>query len=220
MHVLRDKRNLRRLYKIAIILECCIQHPSALKYLGQAAMAKRQSEFGTSPLNLSTILPAVYDELRKLARHYMAREREGRTLQATALVNEAYLRLKHEAVHVWQNKAHFCAIAAHAMREILVEKARARAALKRGGSHVRVSFDNIAPASREASVDVLALHESLDRLSDLDPELARIVELRFFGGLTVEETAEVLGSSSATVKRGWSMARAWLRQEMEKHHES
>ncbi len=183
-------------------------------------MTKQQSDIVGASLNLSTVLPAVYDELRRLARHYMARERAGRTLQATALVNEAYLKLKQERVHVWKNKAHFCAIAAHAMREILVEKARARAASKRGGSFVRVSFENAAPAAEEASLDILALHESLDRLCTLDSELARIVELRFFGGLTVEEAAEVLGTSPATIKRGWSMAKAWLRQEMEKAHES
>jgi RNA polymerase sigma-70 factor, ECF subfamily len=130
------------------------------------------------------------------------------------------LRLRQEKTHAWQNRSHFCAIAAHAMREILVEKARARAASKRGGSFVRVSFENAAAASEEASVDILALHEALDRLFSLDPLLARIVELRFFGGLTVEEAAEVLDSSPATIKRSWSMAKAWLRHEMEQARES
>jgi RNA polymerase sigma factor (TIGR02999 family) len=171
-------------------------------------------------LDLSRVMPAVYDELRKLARRYMARERAARTLQATALVNEAYLRLMKEKDHVWQNRAHFCAIAAHAMREILVERARARGALKRGGSRVRVSFEKAIPSAPELSVDILALHESLERLSRLDPQLARIVELRFFGGLTVEEAAEILSISPATIKRSWSMAKAWLRHEMEKPCES
>jgi len=171
-------------------------------------------------LSLSRIVPAVYDELRKLARHYMARERAGRTLQATALVNEAYLRLMKEKAHVWQNRAHFCAIAASAMREILVERARARAAAKRGGSRVRISFDNALAAKTDSSVDFLALHEALDRLLALDPPLARIVELRFFGGLTVEEAAEVLDSSPATIKRSWSMAKSWLKRELEKSSES
>lgn len=181
---------------------------------------QEQSHSGAVSMDLSKIMPAVYDELRKLARRYMATERAVQTLQATALVNEAYLRLARERAHAWKNRAHFCAIAAHAMREILVEKARARAALKRGGSCVRVSFDNAIVAEKEASVDMLALNESLERLAGLDPELARIVELRFFGGLTVEEAGEVLEVSPATVKRGWSMAKAWLKREMEKANAS
>ncbi len=165
-------------------------------------------------------MPAVYDELRRLARRYMAREREGKTLQATALVNEAYLRLMKEKAHVWQNRAHFCAIAASAMREILVERARARAASKRGGSRVRVSLDNAVAANEDASADMLALHEALDRLAGLDPPLAHLVELRFFGGLTVEEAAETMGTSPATIKRNWTMAKAWLKRELEKADES
>lgn len=183
-------------------------------------MTRQASAIGDDALNLSRVMPLVYDELKRLARHYMARERAGQTLQATALVNEAYLRLMKDRAHFWQNRAHFCAIAAHAMREILVERARARKASKRGGSRVRVSFENAVVASEGASIDILALHESLDRLLQLDPQLARIVELRFFGGLTVEETAEILDSSPATVKRNWSMAKAWLRSELEKSVES
>jgi RNA polymerase sigma-70 factor (ECF subfamily) len=171
-------------------------------------------------LNLSRLMPAMYDELRKVARRYIAREKAGQTLQATALVNEVYLRLLREKAQGWKNRAHFCAIAASAMREILVERARARAASKRGGSRVRVSFSGVHAAGREESVDMIALHESLDHLEKLDPELVRVVELRFFGGLTVEETAEVLNLSPATIKRSWSMARAWLRREMEKVHGS
>jgi RNA polymerase sigma-70 factor, ECF subfamily len=179
---------------------------------------KPQSENGR--LNLSGVMPAVYDELRRLARRYIARERAAQTLQATALVNEAYVRLAKEKTHAWKNRAHFCAIAAHAMREILVEKARARAASKRGGSHVRVSFENDIAADDDHSIDILALNESLDRLAELDPQLARIVELRFFGGLTVEESASMLDSSPATIKRGWSMAKSWLKREMEKARDS
>jgi RNA polymerase sigma-70 factor (ECF subfamily) len=171
-------------------------------------------------LHLSKVMPIVYDELRRLARRYMARERAGKTLQATALVNEAYLRLMKEKVHLWQNRAHFCAIAAGAMREILVERARARAALKRGGSRIRVSISDNLPAEKNASIDMLALHEALERLSQLDPHLARIVELRFFGGLTVEEAADELSTSTATIKRAWSMAKAWLKREMENVDES
>jgi RNA polymerase sigma-70 factor, ECF subfamily len=175
---------------------------------------------GAIPTDLSSVMPAVYEELRRLAKKYMARERPGQTLQATALVNEAYLKLMKERAHLWQNRSHFCAIAASAMREILVERARARSAAKRGGSRVRVSYENVAlPASGDC-FDLLALHECLARLGRVDPQLARVVELRFFGGLTVEETADVLHSSPATIKRSWSVAKAWLKREMERHRES
>jgi len=177
-------------------------------------------ENAAQPLNLSRVMPVVYDELRKLARRYMARERVGQTIQATALVHEAYLRLMKEKAPVWQNRAHFCAIAAASMREILVERARARAAAKRGGSQVRVSLSDVRASGKDASFDMLALHEALERLSKMDPQLVRIVELRFFGGLTVEETAEEMGTSPASIKRAWSMARAWLRREMEQINES
>jgi RNA polymerase sigma factor (TIGR02999 family) len=181
-------------------------------------MTDRQPD--ADSLRLSTVMPAVYDELRRLARRYMARERAAQTLQATALVNEAYLRLMKVRAQIWRNRAHFCAIAAHAMREILVERARARNAGKRGGSRVRVSFEKADVATADASIDILSLHESLDRLAAMDPQLAHIVELRFFGGLSVEETAEILGTSTATIKRNWSLAKAWLRNEMEKAVES
>ena len=171
-------------------------------------------------MTLSRILPAVYDELRRLARRYMGRERPGQTLQATALVNEAYLRLAGEKKHGWKNRAHFCAIAAGAMREILVERARARGAMKRGGSRVRVTLNDAIPSSERGEVDLLSLHEALERLGQMDPELVQIVELRFFGGLTVEEAAEELEISPATIKRSWSMAKAWLKCELERSRES
>lgn len=167
------------------------------------------------PLRLSAVLPEVYEELRKAARRYMGKERAGQTLQATALVNEAYLKLANEKEHSWKNRAHFCAIAAHAMREILIERARARTAAKRGGSCVRITLDERVRARDQAAFDILALNEALERLSALDPQLVRIVELRFFGGLSIEEVAETLGNSPATVKRGWSMAKSWLKREME-----
>lgn len=167
-------------------------------------------------LTVSMIMPEVYNELRRLARGYVRRERAGQSLQATALVNEVYLRLKKEKTHAWKNRAHFCAIAAAAMRQILVERARARRTSKRGGSRVRVSLDEAIAENGEKSVDVLALDEAMTRLEGMDPQLARIVELRFFGGLTIEESAETLGISRATVKRGWNMAKAWLKREMEK----
>jgi len=171
-------------------------------------------------LNLSQIMPVVYEELRKLARRYMARENNAQTLQATALVNEAYLKLMKEKSPVWQNRAHFCAIAANAMRELLVERAKARAAQKRGGSRIQISLHEAIAIQETQEIDILTLHEALSRLGEQDPELARIVELRFFGGLSIEETAEVLGCSPATVKRGWSLSRAWLRQELETLRES
>jgi RNA polymerase sigma factor (TIGR02999 family) len=174
----------------------------------------------SASLSLSKVMPVVYDELRKLARRYMARERAGQTLQATALVNEAYLRLAKEKTHAWQNRAHFCAIAAGSMREILVERARARAAAKRGGSRVRVSLDESMRAGVDESVDVLALHEALERFEALDPKLTRIVELRFFGGLTIEETAQQMGDSATTIKRSWKLAKAWLMRELGRSIES
>jgi RNA polymerase sigma-70 factor (ECF subfamily) len=168
-----------------------------------------------SALQLSRIMPEAYDELRRLARIYMARERKGiQTIQATALVHEAYLRLAGEGAHAWRNRAHFCAIAAGAMREILVEKARARAAKKRGGSRARVSFDEGMVQGGEPSFDLLLLDEALERLKRQDPRLERVVELRFFAGLTIEETAEVLDISPVSVKRAFNLARAWLKKEM------
>lgn len=156
------------------------------------------------------LLPVVYDELRRLAAAYLRRERPGQTLQPTALVHEAYLRLRKDRPERWQNRAHFCAIAAHSMRQILIERARARHALKRGGVQPRVTLDEALVAGGELSVDLLALDHALDQLAALDATQARIVELRYFGGLTIEETAAALDSSPATVKRHWTVARAWL----------
>jgi RNA polymerase sigma factor (TIGR02999 family) len=160
------------------------------------------------------LMPLVYDELRRIAARYIGRERPGQTLQATALVNEAYLRLAAERPREFANRTHFLAIAALSMRQILVQRARARKAAKRGGAPHRITLDdrNIDRANLPPAIDVLALDEALSRLAALDPEQARIVELRYFGGLTVEETADVIGSSPATVKRHWAMARAWLKQ--------
>jgi RNA polymerase sigma factor (TIGR02999 family) len=165
--------------------------------------------------SLDSLLPLVYQELRRLAAGYLRRERAGYTLQPTALVNEAYLRLLKDRPDRWQNRAHFCAIAAHSMRQILIERARARGAQKRGGARARVTLDEALVAGGERSIDLVALDEALERLAALDPEQARLVELRFFGGLTVEETAEAMNISPATVKRHWTVARAWLAREME-----
>jgi RNA polymerase sigma factor (TIGR02999 family) len=166
---------------------------------------------------MSELLPIVYQELRRVAAGYLRRERPGQTLQATALVHEAYLRLLREQQVSWQNRAHFCAIAANSMRQILVERARARHAAKRGGGQQRITLDEaVAPAQGDdPGVDIDALDQALTRLAALDPQQARLVELRYFGGLTIEETAEVLGVSPATVKRSWVVAKAWLRKELD-----
>jgi RNA polymerase sigma factor (TIGR02999 family) len=162
---------------------------------------------------LSDLMPIVYDELRAMAARYLRRERPGQTLQATALVHDVYLRLLKDRKLSWQSRAHFFAIAAHSMREILIDRARARRAQKRGGDPVRVTLD-AAIASPPASFDFEALDAALTKLATIDPEQARIVEVRFFGGLTIEETAEALAMSPATVKRRWSIARAWLFREI------
>ena len=159
------------------------------------------------------LMPIVYDELRRLARAYVRRER-ARSVQATELVHEAYLRLAGDRPRRWQGRTHFLAIAAIGMRRVLVERARARGAAKRGGDQVQVTLDDALVASPGAAVDVLALDEALSALAALDARQARVVELRFFGGLTVDETAEAAGVSPATVKRDWTLARAWLQREL------
>ncbi len=174
--------------------------------LADASAGKREA--------LEALLPLVYDELRRQAAAYMRRERPGQTIQATALVHEAYLRLMKEPNTRWQNRAHFAAIAAHSMRQILVERARARKRLKRAGDQQRITLSDAIPAASAVPLDVEQLDDALGRLADMDPELARLVELRFFGGLSIEDTAEVLGVSPATVKRSWATARAWLKREM------
>jgi RNA polymerase sigma factor (TIGR02999 family) len=164
---------------------------------------------------LDRLLPLVFDELRRLAASYLRRERAGHTLQPTALVNEAYLRLVDQEGAQWQNRAHFFGIAANLMRQILVDHARQRSADKRGGSQLqRLSLTQAERLVKQEELDVLALNEALERLAEFDPQQTRIVELKFFGGLTIEETAEVLGVSHATVEREWKLARAWLRREL------
>src|SRR5262245_20122124 len=162
-------------------------------------------------------MPLVYDELRRLAASYLRRERPGQTLQATALVNEAYIRLISERAQNFQNRTHFLAIAALSMRQILVQRARRRKAAKRGGDPERITLDEqLLPASGggRGDIDVLALDAALERLATLDERQAKVVELRYFGGLTVEETADALDISPATVKRHWTLARAWLHREL------
>ena len=158
----------------------------------------------------------VYSELRRLASNYLRRERREHTLQPTALVNEAYLKLIDQKTAKWQNRAQFYGIAAQLMRRILVDHARQKHAEKRGGSdQQRLSITSAEGLSTRPDFDVLALHEALEELASIDEQQSRIVELKFFGGLSIEETAEVLGVGHATVERDWKMARAWLRRKLE-----
>jgi len=166
------------------------------------------------------LMPQVYEELRRLAAGYLRHERPGQTLQATALVHEAFVRLSQEKSQPWKNRTHFLAIAALSMRQILVQRARARHAHKRGGEHAqRITLDESVMADHTpdtpGGVDVLALDAALDKLASLDPQQAKIVELRYFGGLTVEEVADALEISPATVKRHWTLARAFLKRELQ-----
>jgi RNA polymerase sigma factor (TIGR02999 family) len=179
---------------------------------------------GSGAASPSDLMPQVYDELRRLAGSYLRQERPGQTLQATALVHEAFLRLSKEKNQPWKNRTHFLAIAALSMRQILVQRARARNAEKRGGGAEKIELDEAAVSAQGASadqtraagtaVDVLALDTALEKLAALDPQQAKIVELRYFGGMTVEEVAEALDISPATVKRHWTVARAWLHREL------
>jgi len=165
---------------------------------------------------LERLMPLVYSELRRLATNYLRRERQGHTLQPTALVNEAYLKLVDQRNAKWQNRAQFFGISAQLMRRILVDHARQHQAAKRGGTdQKRISITSAEKIARQSEFDLLALNEALDELSKMDPQQGRIVELKFFGGLSIEETAEVLGIGHATVERDWKMARAWLRRQLE-----
>lgn len=163
------------------------------------------------------LLPAVYEELHRQAARAMRREHDEHTLQATALVHEAYLRLVDQRRVEWRNRAQFFGVAAEIMRRILVDHARARHAAKRGGDAKRVTLGDAdaADESSERGLDILALHDALERLAALDAAQARVVELRYFGGLNIEETAEAMSISPATVKREWAVARGWLRRELE-----
>ena len=165
---------------------------------------------------VADLVPLLYDELRQLASKYLRRERPGHTLQATALVHEAYLRLVDQKDVGWQNRSHFFGVAAQQMRRILVDHARNRHAAKRGGSAPKVTLDEALVVSDQAAEDVLQLNELLSRLGERDEQQARVVELRVFGGLTVEEAAEALDISPATVKRDWAMAKAWLTREIQR----
>jgi RNA polymerase sigma factor (TIGR02999 family) len=166
---------------------------------------------------LDKLIPLVHQELRRLARHYLRGERIGHTLQPTALVNEAYLRLIDYRDIQWQNRAHFFAVAAQLMRRILVDHARSRNYAKRGGAQQKLSLSKADRFANKRDVDLVALDDALKTLAAMNEQQSRLVELRFFGGLTIEETAEVLGVSHATVERDWAVARAWLRREIQRN---
>ena len=159
---------------------------------------------------LDKLTPLVYDELRRIAHRYVQRERDGHTLETTALVNEAYLRLIGQRKIAWQNRAHFFAVIAQVMRHILIDHARRRHYIKRGGLAQQVSLDDVSLMTRERAAELVALDEALNELAKLDPRKGRVVELRYFGGLSLEETADVLGVSVMTVRRDWRAAKAWL----------
>lgn len=171
-------------------------------------------ELGHGGRGIDAVLPVVYDELRRIARRQLSAERGDHTLQPTALVHEAYIRISRLDRIEWQNREHFFAVAARAMRRILVDYALARQAAKRGGGRERVPLEDAMLTSDEDAGQILALNEALDGLERLEPRLARVVECRYFAGMSIEETASALGVSPATVKRDWSVARAWLNREL------
>ena len=161
-------------------------------------------------------MPLVYKELRLIAHHYLQGERPGHTLQSTALVHEAYVRMIEQNLPQWQNRAHFFAVAAQLMRQILVDYARGRRAAKRGGGACNLALEEAPENPLPVDVDVLALDDALKVLADMDPQQCRVVEMKFFGGLSFEDMAEVLGISTSTVKRNWTTARAWLYRELDR----
>jgi len=165
---------------------------------------------------LQSLIPLVYDEMRRLAHSYLRRERPDHTLESTALVHEAYVRLTGSAPPDWQDRAHFFGIAANLMRQILVEHARSRNASKRGGTVLKLAIGSVNEPSRPPDLDVVALDDALKDLARIDPQQSRVVELRFFAGLSIEEAAEVLGVSASTVKRDWNTARTWLYRELDR----
>lgn len=166
-----------------------------------------------------TVMPLIYGELRRIAGRYMRREQGEVVLQATALVHEAYMKLVEQRSVDWQSRGHFFAIAAQLMRRILVDHARKRIRLKRGGGRAPIQLDEGVALSPDRSSELIEMDAALSRLAKIDPRQAKIVELRFFAGLTVEETAEILGISAKTVKRDWSVAKAWLHGELKGHHD-
>ncbi len=178
-------------------------------------VTKLLKDWGTGDESVpEKLMPLVYEELRRLAHQYMRREKPGHTLQTSALVNEAYVRLADQSQIQWESRAHFFGIAALLMRRILVDEARRRNFAKRGGGAIRVSLNETTAVAQGQSASVMALDEALKSLEKIDPRKSRIVELRFFGGMSIEETAEALKVSPGTVMREWTFARAWLRNQM------
>jgi RNA polymerase sigma factor (TIGR02999 family) len=173
-------------------------------------------EWNSSDDARARLMPHVYNELRRLAQTYLRRERPGHTLQPTALVHEAYMRLVDQSRVEWRSRSHFFSVASQMMRRVLIDYARARASEKRGGGGSRLSLDEAAIVPEERAADLLALDEALKRLADTDERKSRVVELRFFGGLSINETAEALGMHTATVERDWVVAKAWLYREIER----
>jgi len=161
-------------------------------------------------------VPLVYNELRRIANHYLQAERPDHTLQSTALVHEAYVRMAEQDLPQWQNRAHFFAVAAQLMRQILVDHARSHRASKRGGNVYKMALDEAEQEPLAVDVDIIALDDALKSLCEMDSQQSRVVELKFFGGLSIEDTAEVLGISASTVKRDWITARAWLYRELDR----
>jgi RNA polymerase sigma factor (TIGR02999 family) len=198
-------------------------HASPACVLGRKALQRGPSNQVTELLvrwrggdkaALDSLMPLVYAELRHIANHYLRRERSDHTLQSTALVHEAYVRLTQQDLPQWQNRAHFFAVAAQLMRQILVDHARGHRASKRGGDVYKLTLEDAENHAQLPDVDIVALDDALRSLSELDAQQSRVVELKFFGGLSVEDTAEVLGVSPSTVKRDWTTARAWLFREL------
>jgi RNA polymerase sigma factor (TIGR02999 family) len=190
--------------------------PAKMGNLGDASVTQMLIRWGRGDREcLHELIPAVESELHRIASRHMRKERPGHTLQTTALVNEAYLRLVDQTNVQWQDRAQFFGIAAHIMRQILIDRARGAQREKRGGSLERIPFDEVLVFSPAKSALLVALDEALDRLADVDARKARIVELRYFGGLTAEEIAEVLQVHPNTVLRDWTLAKAWLKRELE-----
>ena len=194
-----------------------LQHPSNPRSLQQSeGVTELLLAWGAGDrAAFDALLPVIYQELRRQAARALRRESPGHSLQATALVHEAYLRLVDQERVQWRNRAQFFGVAAQLIRRILVDHARARHAAKRGGGVREITLGDADAAVEESAVDLLGLHEALARLAALDPDLARLVELRYFAGLSIDETAAALDVSPATVKREWAVARAWLRRELE-----
>jgi len=173
------------------------------------------------PDALNKVIPLVYAELHRIARRAWSQQPHNNTLQPTALINEAYLKLANVENATFQDRCHFFAVASSAMRQILVNHAKSRLTEKRGGGRVNVSLDEVQPAVHQEAAEIVALHEALESLQTVDPRKSKVVEMRYFGGLSVEETAEAMGVSVRTVNRDWRLARSWLIREMNReHHES